>query len=144
MFAKLQKRFRPTGSAVFQQLDRRYHELSLIECKGVSDFAEKLREARTELLELDPTCEIGEPQFVNKFLTGLGSSFDVFLTSFYQTHSLIPKRDEKNEVVEKAATFEEAVMAAEKEEQSQKNREEKTAYVVHGGGDGRRRTAEVP
>ena len=101
---------------------------------------EKLREARTELLELD---EIGEPQFVNKFLTGLGSNFDVFLTSFYQTHSLIPKRDEKNEVVEKAATFEEAVMAAEKEEQSQKNREEKTAYVVHGGGDGRR-TAEVP
>ena len=94
--------------------------MSLDECKGVSDFAEKLREARTELLELDATCEIGEPQFVNKFLTGLGSNFDVFLTSFYQTHSLIPKRDEKIEVVEKAATFEEAVMAAEKEEQSQK------------------------
>jgi hypothetical protein len=52
VFAKLQKRFRPTGSAVFQQLDRRYHELSLDECKGVSDFAEKLREARTELLDL--------------------------------------------------------------------------------------------
>jgi len=83
VFAKLQKRFRPTGSAVFQQIDRRYHELSFDECKGVSDFAEKLREARTELLELDATCEIGEPQFVNKFLTGLGSNFDVLLSDSF-------------------------------------------------------------
>lgn len=66
LFAGLQKRFRPTGSAVFQQLDCCYHELSLGGYSGVSDFAEKLREARTELLELDSTCTIGEPYFVNK------------------------------------------------------------------------------
>src|SRR5947207_14613061 len=72
MFLGLKKRFRPTGSAIFQHLDRRYHELTLAECKGVSDFAENLREARNELLELDKTCVIGEPHFVNKFLAGLG------------------------------------------------------------------------
>jgi hypothetical protein len=112
-------------SAIFQQLDRRYHDLTLAECKGVSDFAEQLQEARNELLELDETCLIGEPHFVNKFLSGLGPSFDIFLTSFYQTHSLIPERGDKNEIATKAVTFETAVIAAEKEEQSQMVREEK-------------------
>jgi hypothetical protein len=132
----LEKRFRPTGSAIFQQLDRRYHDLTLAECKGVSDFAEQLQEARNELLELDETCLIGEPHFVNKFLSGLGPSFDIFLTSFYQTHSLIPERDDKKEIATKAVTFETAVIAAEKEEQSQKVREEKVAYLAKGGGSG--------
>jgi hypothetical protein len=132
----LEKRFRPTGSAIFQQLDRRYHDLMLAECRGVSDFAEQLQEARNELLELDETCLIGEPHFVNKFLSGLGPSFDIFLTSFYQTHSLIPERDDKKEIATKAVTFETAVMAAEKEEQSQKVREEKLAYLAKGGGSG--------
>ena len=91
---KLKKRFRPTGSAVFQQLDRRYQELTLADCKNVMDFAEKLREARAELLELDKSCQIGEPHFVNKFLTGLGPAFDTFLTAFYQSHSLIPERND--------------------------------------------------
>jgi hypothetical protein len=146
LFTGLQKRFRPTGSAVFQHLDRRYHELSLDGCSGISDFAEKLREARTELLELDSTCTIGEPHFVNKFLTGLGSNFDVFLTSFYQTHSLIPERHGENEITVKAVTFEEAVMAAEKEEQSLKIRDEKVAYLANGGrgGSGNGDAKEVP
>ena len=127
MFLGLKKRFRPTGSAIFQHLDRWYHELTLAECKGVSDFAENLREARNELLELDKTCVIGEPHFVNKFLAGLGPDYDIFLTSFYQTHSLIPEWGEGDQLAVQAVTFEEAVMAAEREEQSQKVREEKTA-----------------
>jgi hypothetical protein len=73
---------------------------------------------------------IGEPHLVNKFLTGLGSNYDVFLTSFYQTYPLIPVRDEEEEVTIEAVTFEEAVMAAEREEQSQKVREEKTAFLA--------------
>jgi gag-polypeptide of LTR copia-type len=115
----LQKRYRPTGSAIFQQLDHRYYDLTLADCKNVSDFAEKLREARNELLELDATCLIGEPHFVNKFLTGLGSSFDIFLTSFYQNHALILVRDKNKAVTTAAVTFEEAFIAAEKEEQNQ-------------------------
>ena len=101
----------------------------LADCKNVSDFAEKLREARNELLELDATCLIGEPHFVNKFLTGLGSSFDVFLTSFYQNHALILVRDESEDVTTIAVTFEEAFIAAEKEEQNQSVQENKAALV---------------
>ena len=135
VFLGLKKRFRPTGSAIFQHLDRRYHELTLAECKGVSDFAENLREARNELLELDKTCVIGEPHFVNKFLAGLGPDYDIFLTSFYQTHSLIPEWGEGEHLAVQAVTFEEAVMAAEREEQSQKVREEKTAFLARRGGE---------
>jgi hypothetical protein len=129
VFLTLQRRYRPTGSAIFQQLDRRYYDLTLADCKNVSDFAEKLREARNELLDLDDTCLIGEPHFVNKFLTGLGSSFDIFLTSFYQNHALIPVRDENRAITTIAVTFEEAFIAAEKEEQSQRVREDKAALV---------------
>ncbi|RKK06432.1 hypothetical protein BFJ65_g18629 [Fusarium oxysporum f. sp. cepae] len=87
MFSELEKRFKPKGSAVFQELDRRYNSLTLDQCSGVMNFAERLREAQSELLQLDETCKIGRPQFINKFLTGLGPEYEVFLTAFYQNHN---------------------------------------------------------
>jgi hypothetical protein len=88
MFGELEKRFKPKGSAVFQELDRRYTSLALDQCSGVMNFAERLREAQSELLQLDETCKIGAPQFINMFLTGLGPEYEVFLTAFYQKSQL--------------------------------------------------------
>ena len=119
MLSKLKLRFQPKGSAIFQQLDFNYLDLSLDKCKGVSEFAEKLREARNEIQDLDKTCKISEPHFVNKFLTGLGPAYSIFLTSFYQTHRLVPERDSDGAITKEAVTFDDAVMAAEKEEQAQ-------------------------
>jgi len=47
------------------------------------NYVEKLREARTEIIELDPDYIISEISLVSKFLTGLGLDYDIFLTSFY-------------------------------------------------------------
>ena len=73
------------------------------------NYAEKLREARTEIIELDPDCMISEISLVSKFLTGLGPDYDIFLTSFHQKHSLLPERDEKNKIIKAAVTFNEAI-----------------------------------
>ncbi|EAA30891.1 hypothetical protein GE21DRAFT_8656 [Neurospora crassa] len=115
----IKQRFLPRGSAIFQQLDRNYSLLTLDQCKDVSDFAARLRKARNEIHELDQDCRIGECFFVNKFLSGLTPNYSTFLTAFYQTHRLIPERDNAGIVTQKAVTFNEAVIAAEKEEQSQ-------------------------
>ncbi|KAH7394706.1 hypothetical protein BKA66DRAFT_381829, partial [Pyrenochaeta sp. MPI-SDFR-AT-0127] len=63
------------------------------------------------------TCKISEPHFVNRFLTGLGDNYNVFLASFYQNNRLIPERDAQNVITKDAVTFDEAVIAAEKAEQ---------------------------
>ena len=120
--AKLKSRFQPKGSAIFQQLDQNYANLTLEHCKSVSEFAEKLRTARNEIHLLDETCKISEPHFVNRFLTGLGDNYNVFLTSFYQNNQLIPERDAQNVITKDAVTFDETVIAAEKEEQRDSER----------------------
>src|SRR5438045_9220729 len=46
MFLGLKKRFRPTGSAIFQHLDRQYHQPTLTELKAASNFPASQCEAR--------------------------------------------------------------------------------------------------
>lgn len=133
ILSKIELRFRPTGSAVFISLDREYHELTLADCTGVMDYAEKLLKAKNELLELDPSCKIGEPHFVHKFLSGLGSGYEIFLATFSQTHSLIATKAGDGVAAITAVTFDEVVMAAEKEEQRMKHLEEpRSAYIETG------------
>lgn len=127
---KVKTRFRPTGSAVFSSLDRRYQELTLSDCENVMDFAEKLRQARNELLKLDATCKIGDPHFVHKFLNDLGPCFEIFLTTFNQTHSLIPLAASENQLAIRAVTFDEAVMAADKEEKRMMAVEDQSSKTV--------------
>ncbi|KAF1984975.1 hypothetical protein K402DRAFT_298410, partial [Aulographum hederae CBS 113979] len=56
---KLKTRYKPTGSAIFQELNRRYHELTFTNCTGINHFASQLRKARAEFLELDSDCARG-------------------------------------------------------------------------------------
>lgn len=102
----------------------------MFDCEKVMDFAEKLRQAQNELLELDATCKIGDPHFVNKFLSGLGSRFDIFLTTFNQTHSLIPLAALDDQVEMKAVTFDKTVMAADKEEKRMTTVEDQSSKMV--------------
>jgi hypothetical protein len=48
-FASLKARFKPTGSAIFQQLNYNYRNLTLDQCKGISDYAEQLKSARNKI-----------------------------------------------------------------------------------------------
>jgi hypothetical protein len=116
--AKLRTCYRPTGSAVFQSLNYTYRNLRLAECKGVSNFAERLKRARDDIQALDQDAIIGEPHFVDHFLNGLGDRYATFLEIFYQGHSLISDRNAEGVVQKKAVSFDEAVMAAERQEQA--------------------------
>jgi hypothetical protein len=81
----IEDKYKPTGSANYQELDRNYQELSLESCKEVMTFASKLQEANNRLLEIDPNVGHSTPQLVNKFLLGLGNTFSSFRATFYQT-----------------------------------------------------------
>jgi hypothetical protein len=130
MMSHLESRYRPVGSAIFQELDRRYQELTLESCDSVMEYANKLRQLRAELLEMDDTCQIGEPHFVNKFLCGLGPDYEVFLTAFNQNHNILPIRDPNNRsvVIKEAVTFETAIVAASQEEERQRGVTARTAH----------------
>ncbi|KAH7169586.1 hypothetical protein DER46DRAFT_624724 [Fusarium sp. MPI-SDFR-AT-0072] len=43
MISHLESRYRPVGSAIFQELDRRFQELTLDSCDLVMEYANKLR-----------------------------------------------------------------------------------------------------
>ncbi|GKU08162.1 unnamed protein product, partial [Fusarium langsethiae] len=122
--------FRPKGSAHFQQLDQKYHDLCLENCTSIMHFADELQKARTALLELDESCAIGHPQFINKFLTGLGPTYSVFLTSFCQNYNILPERDASGEIIRQPVSFTETVMKAEQEEQAMKQRENQQTALV--------------
>jgi hypothetical protein len=122
IMSHLETRYRPVGSAIFQELDRRFQELTLDPCDSVMEYANKLRQVMAELLEMDEICQIGEPHFVNKFLCGLGPDYEVFLTAFNQNHNILPIRDPNNRniILKEAVTFETAIFAASQEEDKQR------------------------
>lgn len=142
MLEKLKEKYQPSGSAIFQKLDREYQELTLAHCKGVTDFSNKLREARDAIELLDKSCGIKEPHFINKFLRGLGPPWDIWLTSFNIGHPLLPSKNSAGEITRKAVSFEEAVMAAEEEEQSRVNEEVTKTALISMTTSGDRKTIE--
>ncbi|KAF2400566.1 hypothetical protein EJ06DRAFT_476200, partial [Trichodelitschia bisporula] len=88
--ATLEQHYKPSGSAYFRDLDRKYQELRLADCKDVTDFAQRLGHAYHELVALDASVELSEHFLVNKFLNGLGEDYDNFITAFEQNHCLLP------------------------------------------------------
>ncbi|KAL5583887.1 hypothetical protein FOVSG1_015394 [Fusarium oxysporum f. sp. vasinfectum] len=55
MINHLETRYRPVGSAIFQELDRRYQELTLESCDSVMEYANKLRQNHNILPIRDPS-----------------------------------------------------------------------------------------
>ncbi|KAG6278893.1 hypothetical protein E4U48_000304 [Claviceps purpurea] len=88
-FNELEKRYRPTGSAVLQQLRRRCARIKLDNCKDVADYADQLQKARADLKALDEDAVMADMFFVDDFLCGLGPAYDHFITSFNTAYSLL-------------------------------------------------------
>jgi hypothetical protein len=89
---QLKKHFQPLSSTLLMSLVDQFNSLSLSQCSNVTDFAQKLRTARRDLLELDKSCVIGEPLFTYRFLNGLGPKYTSFIRTFDQTTSLLPNK----------------------------------------------------
>jgi TfoX/Sxy family transcriptional regulator of competence genes len=111
MLNALKAYFKPQGSGVFSELCRRFNDLALNNCKGVTEYTEQLRRVMTEMAELHPSLKLPEPFVVQKFLHGLGSGYEVFQTTFNQTHDIIPGDGDKT-----AITFNATSLAAINEE----------------------------
>ncbi|KAF2821270.1 hypothetical protein CC86DRAFT_427510 [Ophiobolus disseminans] len=117
---KLEARFRPAGSAIFQQLNFKYRNITLDQCNNsISKYAEQLKAARNNIEALDKSARISKPHFVDQFLTGLGEEYTAFLLTFHQTHNLLPTKVAGKPDIP-PVTFDEAVMAAERHEQGLK------------------------
>lgn len=127
---KIELWFQPTGSAVFVSFKGKYHKLTLADYTGVIDYAKKLQKTKNKLFKLNSSCKIGEPHFIHKFLSELGTGYEIFLATFSQTYSLIRISIVDGVIVVAAVMFDKAVMAIEKEKQWIKYQEEpKSAYI---------------
>lgn len=149
----LTKHYRPKGSAVFQQLSYQWDNTTLTTEHTVAALAAKLRQIRTDFIELDKTCTISTPHLINKLLSALGPNYSIFLTTFYQSHSIIPERNEAGEITKTAVTFEETLQLTLQEEQNLRIRNNNglQAGLLHAqrpnkpqGGKGKRKTPDGP
>lgn len=122
--------YRPKGSSGFQDLMKRWDNLTLAKCKDVNDFATQLRTIHDELYEMDKSCKMREPYLVLKFLQGLGPDYSQFWTSFNQSHLLVPERDVNGRVTRRAITLDEVQAEAETEEQHLKRHGKRSDEIL--------------
>ncbi|KAF2400567.1 hypothetical protein EJ06DRAFT_581680 [Trichodelitschia bisporula] len=115
-----EKHIASLGSAYFRDLDRKYQELRLADCKDVTDFAQRLGHAYQELVALDASVRLSEHFLVNKFLNGLGEDYDNFITAFEQNHRLLPLRNAEKVITTAAVSFSTVRKAVQEEEHKRK------------------------
>lgn len=76
---------------------------------------------------------MGELHFVYKFLSKLGTKYEIFFAIFSQTHSLIETTAADRTAAVVAVTFDEAVIVAKNEKQQIKQQEKlKSDYIGTG------------
>jgi hypothetical protein len=97
---------RETGSGKLMKLTTRFYALHLADCKSISDFSSQLSQINHELQDLHPSTAFSEVQLILRFLQGLGSAYDIFITTLTQFAALIASADMPaitfNAVVQKA------------------------------------------
>ncbi|KAF3062948.1 hypothetical protein CFAM422_010210 [Trichoderma lentiforme] len=103
--------FQGYKTTAFLVLSHEYESLTLEGCTNVADYVEKLLTVRRKIEQLDESCRIGEAQFINRFLTGLGRNYETFLVIFHMNHSLVPEYKD-GKIIKRRVTFGEAVEAA--------------------------------
>lgn len=136
ILAKLEGICKPQSGALFTDLQEQFDRLSLSDYDNVTQFSDKLKQLHDQITGLDATSEIGAPQLLNRFLTGLGPAYAHWKTAFLQSNNVLPTR-ENNEIKKHPATLSYAIMKAQEEEMSQKKGPFETALL---GMDNRRPT----
>ena len=80
---------REMGSGKLMELTTRFYALHLADCKSVADFSGQLSQINHELQDLHPSTAFSEVQLVLRFLQGLGSAYEIFITTLTQSAALI-------------------------------------------------------
>jgi hypothetical protein len=78
---------RETGSGKLMELTGRFYALHLADYKSISDFSGQLSQINHELQDLHPSTAFSEIQLVLRFLQGLGSAYEIFITTLTQSAS---------------------------------------------------------
>jgi hypothetical protein len=119
---------REKGSGKLMELTTRFYALHLADCKSVADFSGQLSQINHELQDLHPSTAFSEVQLVLRFLQGLGSAYDIFITTLTQSAALITSADTP------AISFDSVVQKAYNEEKRQSSSitGAGTALLAHG------------
>ena len=72
---------RETGAGKLMELTTRFYALNLSDCESIADFSGQLSQINHELQDLHPSTAFSEVQLVLCFLQGLGSAYDIFITT---------------------------------------------------------------
>lgn len=104
---------RESGSGKLMELTTRFYALNLADCKSMSDFSGQLTQVNNELQDLYPSTAFSQIQLVLRFLQGLGSAYDIFITTLTQSINFIEAPGNP------AVTFDSVTQRAYNEEQRQ-------------------------
>ena len=83
---KLQEKYKPSGDAIFNQLNTHYDEINLDDYSNVTEYIDAFTSAIAELKEININVTASEPRTINHFIKGLGPAFSSWETSFNQQH----------------------------------------------------------
>jgi len=86
VIAKLQEKYKPSGDAIFNQLNSHYDEINLDDYSNITEYIDAFTSAITELKEINVDVTASEPRTINHFIKGLGPAFSSWETSFNQQH----------------------------------------------------------
>ena len=112
---KIEEHYKPSGSGTYTELLKKLYSISLSTESSIDEYTRQFREVDTELKALDPEAAIKEPQLINLFLMNLGEAYDVFHTTFSQTHHYFGKERVKFDEVALAARNEEKRLQAQQQ-----------------------------
>ena len=126
-FAALKPNFCQQGSGVFTELCKQFYKLTLADCKDVTEYTEKFRKIRNELISLHPFLALPESFVVQKFLHGLGPAYNIFQSTFNQTHNILLTTSMIGQLPVPPVTFNLTAMAAVNEERRLANQKDTEA-----------------
>lgn len=83
---KLETEFKPTGEALFHDLDSRYSGINLAEYQSIEDYIIAFDTVIVELKEIGDDRTLNAPSCIKHFIQGLGPAFGSWEQSFNQQH----------------------------------------------------------
>jgi hypothetical protein len=86
VITKLQEKYKPSGDAIFNQLNTHYDEINLDDYSNVAEYVDAFTSAIAELKEINVDVTASEPRTINHFIRGLGPAFSSWETAFNQQH----------------------------------------------------------
>ncbi len=120
ILSKIELWFCINRSAVFISFNKKSHYLTITNFKEVMKPIEKFWKTKNKILELSPSCKIGEHQFEYKFLSEFESQYRIFLAKFSQTYSLILSKAKDKTTNIADVNFDKAIIAAKMQQHQMK------------------------